>query len=387
MEQTAFCEDVPPMYRNKYLAHSLGGYRGLKYLNCEEGLLNSLLHGHKYFEVDFLFTEDGELVCSHGWNEENCKKTGMPYKEEFAHMTREMFLQQKVHGLTTMDVRRLYRYMVMFPDTYWELDLHTLPKPTAIRMAEKILEIFEHNESVLERCLVQVNSKAMYAGIDSVYHFKYYQYNIKNAIDKLDEYIQFSVDNHICAMAMKSAFATKENIEKVRKAGLALLVFSVDNYLEAQKYLRWGANTICSNFLTPFDAGDLTAPVKIVYNSTPKAKEHLSRMIQKNVLRGNLVRTVKDSYEYIEDVTFAADGTYKLMANHFSKGFRKFAGWEIRRRNDAGQWVWYCTDGIWRTEGDIAGNGFTKYRAADGENINISLISEERKLFFVAAWR
>lgn len=375
------------MYQNKYLAHSLGGYRGLKYLNCEEGLLNALLHGYKYFEVDLMFTEDGELVCSHGWNEENCLKTGMQYKPEFEHMTRELFLRQKVHGLTTMDARRLYQYMVMFPDTYWELDLHTLPKDKAIRMAEKILEVFERNEEVLDRCLVQVNSKAMYAGIDSVYHFKYYQYNIKNAIEKLDEYIQFSLQNNICAMAMKSAFATKENIEKVRSAGLALLIFTVDNYVEAQKYISWGANTICTNTLMPPANENDPIEVKIVYNSTPNAKERITKLMAKNILRGSLTKTCKASFEYTENAVFEPDGTYQLMENHFSKRFRKFQGWEIRRRNLLGQWVWYCTDGEWRTEKDIAKNNAVRYRAKNRETIHKDLVSEEHKLFFVATWK
>jgi hypothetical protein len=116
-------------------------------------------------------------------------------------------------------------------------------------MAEKILEVFEHNDTVLAHCLVQVNSMEMYRAIDSVYHFPYYQYNVKNAIERLDEFIAFCQENDICAMALKSAFATPEVIAKIRDAGLALLVFTVDNKEKAKKLLGLGANTICTNFI------------------------------------------------------------------------------------------------------------------------------------------
>jgi glycerophosphoryl diester phosphodiesterase len=240
---------LPPMYQNQFLAHSLGGYKGHKYLNAEDALENSIRCGYRYFEVDFMLTQDDEIVCTHGWNEKNCQKTGMEYREEFKHMTRELFLAQTVHGMKTMDAKRLYTYMQQYPDLYWELDLHTLPYEKSVHMTEKILEAFEHNENALDHCLVQVNSMEMYRGIDSVYHFKYYQYNVKNDIDRLDEFIAFCQENEICAMALKKVFATKEVIEKIRNAGLALLVFTVDNKKTAQELLSYGANTICTNFI------------------------------------------------------------------------------------------------------------------------------------------
>jgi hypothetical protein len=285
-----------------------------------------------------------------------------------------------------MDAARLYQYMVMFPDTYWELDLHTLPKAQAVRMTEKILEVFEHNEDVLNRCLVQVNSKEMYAGIDSVWHFPYYQYNIKNAIEKLDDYIDFSVNHGICAMAMKRIFATEENIKKVRGAGLALLVFTVDNWEEAAKYLEWGANTICTNSLQ-LGEKESGFRAKIVYNSTPHAREHITKLMDRNILRGSLVLTEKGSHEYTEDAVFSRDGSYRLTGNLFGKGMYRFKGWNVRRRNSAGKWEWYCTDGRWRTEKKASESGAVFSLIEDGAVIRKELVGKERKLFFVAKWK
>jgi glycerophosphoryl diester phosphodiesterase len=376
--------DIPPMFKNRYMAHALGGYQGFTYLNCEEGLLNAILHGYRFIEVDLLFTEDGELVCSHGWTEELCEVSGMPYRPEFEHMTRECFLRQKVRGFTTMDAARLYQYMVMFPDIYWELDLHTLPKAKAVRMAEKILEVFEHNEDVLNRCMVQVNSAKMFEAIDSVWHFRYYQFNIKSAIEKLDEYIEFSVKNGIQAMAMRRIFASEENIKKVRNAGLALLVFIVDNWDEAARYLGRGANTICTNFIVPEeDKNEIRA--KITYNSTPRAGERVTELMDRNILRGTFEKTMLGSNEYTEDAVFSRDGFYRLTANLFHKGMHRFLGWNLRRKNEQAEWEWYCADGQWITEDVWDGEPLCLFE--DCAVIRKELIALNGRLFFAAVWK
>lgn len=245
--------NLPPMFENEYMAHALGGYKGYKYLNCEEGLKNTISKGYQYLEVDLMLTDDDQLVCSHGWDEKNCEIVGMEYKEDFSEMTREKFLQQKVHGLTTMDGKMLYQYMLKYPELYWEIDLKTLPYDTAKHITEKIVETFEHNEKVLEHCLVQINTAEMYEAVDSVYHFTYYQFNVINAmLEKFDEVIAFCVEHKICAVALKQKFATPENIRKARDAGLAVLAYTVDDLQKAKKLLADGANTICTNFIHIF---------------------------------------------------------------------------------------------------------------------------------------
>jgi hypothetical protein len=190
-----------------------------------------------------------------------------------------------------MDAKKLYVYMLRYPDFYWELDLHTLPRKKAVHMAEKILEVFEHNETVLKHCLVQVNSMEMYRGIDSVYHFPYYQYNVKNDIGRLDEFLAFCQENDICAMALKKVFATPEVIRKIRDAGLALLVFTVDNKAKAEELLELGANTICTNFIGieqhKTDADEEAELLRL------KDQERIDRMEEKERKRQLLRKKVK----------------------------------------------------------------------------------------------
>lgn len=48
-----------------FIAHAGGQVDTLNYLNCREGLFQSLNRGYKYIEFDLSETEDGYLVCAH----------------------------------------------------------------------------------------------------------------------------------------------------------------------------------------------------------------------------------------------------------------------------------------------------------------------------------
>ena len=55
------------IYRPLFIAHASGGINGLTYLNSLETLNYNYELGHRYFEVDFSWTQDDELVLIHDW--------------------------------------------------------------------------------------------------------------------------------------------------------------------------------------------------------------------------------------------------------------------------------------------------------------------------------
>ena len=54
-----------------FIAHAGGAVDGHTYLNCKEGLLQSLENGYKYVELDLGLTSDNEIVCLHDWKHFN----------------------------------------------------------------------------------------------------------------------------------------------------------------------------------------------------------------------------------------------------------------------------------------------------------------------------
>lgn len=49
------------------IAHAGGAINSNTYTNSYDALDYNLKNGFKYFELDFLFTSDGQLVCAHDW--------------------------------------------------------------------------------------------------------------------------------------------------------------------------------------------------------------------------------------------------------------------------------------------------------------------------------
>ena len=56
--------EIPP----RLIAHAGGQLGGMDYTNCKEALDNSYKEGLRYFEIDFSYTTDGQLICVHSYD-------------------------------------------------------------------------------------------------------------------------------------------------------------------------------------------------------------------------------------------------------------------------------------------------------------------------------
>ena len=242
-----------PMFKNKYLAHALGGYNGYKYLNNETALKHSIRNRHKFYEIDLSLTTDNHVVPSHGWTPANAERSGMTYSADFESMTKELFLKQTVHDMPTMDTELLYSYMKKNKSFYWELDLHKLSKTDASSITKALINDFHNDEELFGRFLVQVNSKEMYEGIESIYHFKYYQYLLYKGTtpEELDSAIGFCKTHGIISIALSVKDASREYLTSIKDAGLCILIYSTDKAKLADELYKMGADTICTNTLSP----------------------------------------------------------------------------------------------------------------------------------------
>jgi len=54
-------------FRPKRIAHTGGGFDSRTYTNSYQALNRNVANGFEYFEIDFVFTSDGHLVCLHDW--------------------------------------------------------------------------------------------------------------------------------------------------------------------------------------------------------------------------------------------------------------------------------------------------------------------------------
>ena len=79
------------------VVHASGGIEDLAYLNSQEGFNLFLEKGYKYFEVDFIYTSDNVLVCSHKFDYiDNYDFSNRPSFEEF----KNLHIAGKYHTMT-----------------------------------------------------------------------------------------------------------------------------------------------------------------------------------------------------------------------------------------------------------------------------------------------
>ncbi len=70
-----------PVKAYEPVAHAGGAYKGLAYTNSLQALDENYAKGFRLFEIDFLTTSDGKLICRHDWNGFDAKNLPPAYVE------------------------------------------------------------------------------------------------------------------------------------------------------------------------------------------------------------------------------------------------------------------------------------------------------------------
>lgn len=245
--------DAPKFFNNKIMAHALGGYDGNIYNNTEEALVNAIQNGFKFIEVDMTLTSDNKLVCTHGFDDLTCERTGVLYYKEVP--TYNQFITTKLHGkYKPIKVGTLIEYMRKYPDLLLEIDLKDQDAEHTKIMISKLIKVCGNDAYILNRILLQFYNKNNYEVIDSVYHFKYYQYiTNKNDFKDIDSLLKFCTSCQITSVAVNQKYITDNRIKMFKDNGIYILGYTVDDACTAKDLLNRGVDTVCTNFLVPGD--------------------------------------------------------------------------------------------------------------------------------------
>lgn len=110
-------EVVPP----KLVAHAGGAVDGVTYSNSLEALNANYARGFRFFEVDFSWTADGQLVAVHDW-ESARDILNMP--DDVGVPTKSQFLRMKTStGLTTLSLEDVLAWAGGKGDAYVVTDI------------------------------------------------------------------------------------------------------------------------------------------------------------------------------------------------------------------------------------------------------------------------
>lgn len=240
------------IFSHQIMAHALGVYEGQVYGNTREGLLSSYDKGIRYFEADVALTEDGKMVLSHGWNEQSCQTTGMAYRPEFDHMTYDLFMSQRIKGQQVMDIYDLRKFMEEHEDTFFEIDFHRTNLEDKVKA---LLEAFSDYPALINRLLVQAESRKLCRELQSLYHFPNVQLILgKEWAFKLEQGINFAYQHNVDTIAMNYQVFDKKIVQTLRIAGFNVMAYTLYNDVDkAKELLDMGVNTLCTDMITPQD--------------------------------------------------------------------------------------------------------------------------------------
>ena len=153
-----------------YVVHAAGGLDGFEYLNCQEAFLKYFENGQTYIEIDFAFTRDNQVVCTHTFSEHMSEFSleNRPTLEEFENY----LLEGKYHGMTyawLLEQLKTNQDVCIIFDTKEEDSMDLLSQ--MVKIAN------EQNFDINSRFIIQVYSTENYEELQENFSFKKYWFS------------------------------------------------------------------------------------------------------------------------------------------------------------------------------------------------------------------
>jgi glycerophosphoryl diester phosphodiesterase len=228
----------------KRIAHAGGGINGMDYTNSIDALDLNKRAGFSYFELDFSFTSDGNMVCMHDWGDTFKKLFGFSIKEAPSLETFKLFIKDKSRfDICTLD--SLIVWMQQNPGSYIISD-------TKGDNAKVLETISEKVPNFGERMIPQIYfpeefDVAKKMGYRQII-WTLYKYS-GPSVDVLDAIKKFSGP---FAVTMSGDRARSGLSVELAKLGIPVYVFTINSLSEKNDLLeKYGVSEIYTDFLTP----------------------------------------------------------------------------------------------------------------------------------------
>ena len=170
--------DVPWYCYSQLIYHACGIVDGVAYTNSQEAMEATLSQGNRLIEVDFLFTEDGHLICGHKWKdiipveeEEDTNKKKKKPKVEIPEIKCDLdtFLTLKIkEKYTGLTGRNVIEYMEKYPDLYVVLD--TKEEDSKLVVSE-LLRLCDYRPDIADRFVIQLFDSGLKEKMLELYPF------------------------------------------------------------------------------------------------------------------------------------------------------------------------------------------------------------------------
>ncbi len=239
---------------NTIVAHSLGAIDGHRVTPSIETFKTNYLNGFTAFEVDFVLTSDGYLVCRHLWENPDLQK-GI---DELHIPTLAQFKNTPIlDTYTPMSFQDLCTLLLQYEDAWIVTDSKEASTKEVEINYKKMIEEANNIEAlnVLNRFIIQVYDKEMYQEIQSIYPFQNYIYatyrDWHGDIVSFVDICAFCNQNKINSISMWNYYYCDEIQEIADAYDLDLYIHTENDVASAKRYIRMGAKGIYTDFILP----------------------------------------------------------------------------------------------------------------------------------------
>ncbi len=227
-----------------YVIHAGGGSDGISYLNCKEYFEYYVANGYEYIELDFMFSSDQEIICTHSFEYlEGYDENNRPTLQEFE----EYLLLGQYHGITfDWLIEKLNEY----PNVKIVFDTK---ESDEVQLIEKLVEqALEYDFDIFSRFIIQVYSYEEYLNIkqNENLKFKEFWYSNYKSVLTLTEILEYFEDKEDVTTLVLSTSNWEAMSPYLYKTSKKIAVFTVNDEKTKYYYKYNGVNYIYTDEVT-----------------------------------------------------------------------------------------------------------------------------------------
>ncbi len=225
------------------IAHAGGGINGQNYTNSLEALTMNYAKGFRYFEMDFSWTSDQQLVCLHDWGKRFKKVFGFKIRTPLSleSFEKRVIKNPAIHPCTLTT-------LAAWLDSHRDVKIITDVKHDNVKALTLILNSYPQMKTQL---IPQFYQPEEYKTLKRM-GFKsliWILYQYKGSYKSVARYAQ---EMELFALSMRASQAKKKVMQKLQKQAVKLFVYTINKDDKRDKLTRkYNVSGIYTDFLSP----------------------------------------------------------------------------------------------------------------------------------------
>jgi glycerophosphoryl diester phosphodiesterase len=211
------------------IAHAGGGFNGQNYSNSLEALELNYNKGFRYFEIDFSWTSDQQLVCLHDWGKRFKKTFGFKTKHALSY-EKFQYLLNNTNKLHPCTLETLEIWLLEHPDV-------TIITDVKYNNIKAIAKIIKQYPNLLNRLIPQFYQPKEYAILKDM-GFKQLIWILYQFEGKLSSVVGYVNNMDLLAISMRASQAKKKFAKQLIVNGENIFVYTINNQKALEKLVK-----------------------------------------------------------------------------------------------------------------------------------------------------